>query len=135
MGKHWAIGACFAALCGGCPTVDLGDTPPDIGACVPAKGEAYFESDIWPTYINNTKKSCVSSTCHVPGGNGGTLHYDTSPAALPNDYKLTLPQLNCSRPEESPLLTKPVAGMVGHGGGDIFQMSDPEVQTFLDWFN
>ena len=133
MGNHWAFVA-LCALLAGCPTVDLGDTPPDLGTCVPAKGSAYFASDIWPKYINNTKKSCVSSTCHVAGGNGGTLHYDTQPTAIDADYKLTLPQLLCSRPEESPLLTKPEAGMVNHGGGDIFQPTDPEVQIFLSWF-
>ena len=134
MGKYWAFAACCAALCG-CPTVDLGDTPVDIGGCLPKKGEAYFESDIWPKYINNTKKSCVQSGCHVAGGNGGVLHYDTAPTALPADYKLTLPELNCSRPEESKLLTRPLAGEDLHGGGDIFtSLTDPEVVDFLAWF-
>jgi hypothetical protein len=32
-------------------------------------------------------------------------------------------------------LTKPLAGIDQHGGGDIFSSaSDPAVQIFLDWF-
>ena len=135
MGNHWAFAACCAALCG-CPTVDLGPTPEDISGCAPAKGEAYFESDIWPKYINNSTRSCIDTGCHVPGGNGGTLHFDTNvPAAFADDYRMVLPQLNCQKPDESPLLTYPLAGIQTHGGMDIFQsLNDPAVVTFLAWF-
>ena len=50
MGNHWAILACCVALCG-CPTVDLGDTPPDIGLCNPAGGIDYFTSTIEPEFL------------------------------------------------------------------------------------
>ncbi len=139
MGNVRVFAPCCVALVvalGACPTVDLGPTPEDISGCFPAKGEPYFESDIWPKYINNPHHSCVDSMCHVPGGNGGTLKLDTNvPMAFMDDYKQVLPQLNCQRPEESLFLTKPLAGEVDHGGSDIFpDLNDPAVVDFLNWF-
>jgi hypothetical protein len=34
----------------------------------------------------------------------------------------------------SEMLTRPLAGIDGHGGGDIFQPGSPEEATFLAWF-
>jgi hypothetical protein len=135
MGNHWAFAACCIGL-SACPTVDLGPTPEDIAGCIPTKGEPYFESDIWPKYVQNPHHTCVDAQCHVPGGDGGTLHLDPNvPMSFMMNYKLVLPQLNCQRPDESPFLTKPLAGQVGHGGGDIFpSASDPAVVAFLAWF-
>jgi hypothetical protein len=119
----------------GCPTVDLGDTPTEIGLCNPAGGLQYFQDQIWPNYVvrTNPAKSCtVVGTCHVAGGNG--LDF---PAQLdyPASYKRTQIYLNCGTPAASLFLTKPLAGIDAHSGGDIFpDMSDPAVQIFLAWF-
>jgi hypothetical protein len=120
-------------LCG-CPTVDLGDTPPDIGLCNPSKGLAYFTSDIEPKFykLTDTTSGCArSSGCHDQS-HGLTL--DRTPGMDSINYKVTQAYLNCGNPFASELLTKPMAGVEGHGGGDLFTMSDPQVMTFLDWF-
>lgn len=116
----------------GCPTVDLGDTPTEIGLCNPAGGLQYFQDEIWPKYITGASKSCATAMCHVNGGNGldfpGAVDY-------PAFYRRTQLYLNCGTPSASLLLTKPLAGIEPHGGGDIFTSeSDPNVQIFLDWF-
>ena len=127
--------ACVVVAVAGCPSVDLGDTPADIGTCYPTKGEAYFEAAIWPSYLNNTKKSCVQSGCHdLNSTGGGTLHLSTMPPDLPANYRIVLPKLSCSLPSASPLYTKP-CGFDFHKGGVIFNCpSDPEAQLFLAWF-
>ena len=40
----------------------------------------------------------------------------------------------CDQPAASLLLAKPMAGVDGHRGGDLFQPGSPEEQTFLAWF-
>jgi hypothetical protein len=116
----------------GCPTVDLGDTPTEIGLCNPAGGLSYFQDQIWPKYVLNTTKSCAQVSCHVAGGNG--LDYPM-PVDYPTAYRRTQIYLNCGTPAASPFLTKPIAGTDPHAGGDIFAgMTDPTVQVFLDWF-
>lgn len=117
----------------GCPVVDLGDSPPNVGQCTPARGEAYFETDIWPKYLNNPTKSCVQSGCHAENGNGGVLRLTTMPPDLPGNYRKVLVDLNCSKPDDSLLLTKPTL-FDPHSGGKIFAATDPLAQTFLDWF-
>ena len=37
-------------------------------------------------------------------------------------------------PIASQLLTKPLAGIDGHGGGDLFTTSDPQYTVFINWF-
>jgi len=134
MGNHWAILACAVALCG-CPTVDLGDTPPDIGACNPAKGSAYFVSTIEPQYLKIADKTngCArSAMCH-DGAHGLTL--TTNPVDDEANFRVTQQYLNCGQPMASELLTKPLKGIDFHTGGDLFQdTSDPAVQAFLGWF-
>jgi hypothetical protein len=137
MGNHWGIAACVLAL-SGCPTVDLGDTPSDIGLCNPAKGIAYFQSDIEPKYFKlGTGVGCTKNgtACHN-GAHGLTLTDATDPMATMANYRVSQNPLymNCGQPGASELLTKPLAGVDGHGGGDIYQPGDPEVQTFLAWF-
>lgn len=132
------VGIACAAACAlaGCPTVDLGDSPPDIGLCNPARGEPFFESDIWPTYLNATDptKQCTKGGCHDQAGQSA-LRFQTNPIDLPANYKASLVYLNCGTPESSALLVKPLAGVEPHGGGDIFASdTDPAVQTFLMWF-
>lgn len=131
----WA--ALPALALAGCPSVDLGDSPPDIGLCNPAKGEAFFESDVWPKYLNDTAaptKQCTKGGCHNQTG-VSALRFTTDPVDLPANYKASLVDLNCGDPAASLLLVKPLAGTEPHGGGDIYpDVSDPAVVTFLDWF-
>jgi hypothetical protein len=124
----------------GCPTVDLGDTPDEINTCNPAGGRDYFVSDIYPTYVKGddpgNPKSCTQNRgCHADGdGNRPNFRIQ---AQRDDDFNFRQAQqfLECGNEETSLLLTKPLAGIEGHGGMDIFQnISEPEVQTFLDWF-
>jgi len=130
-----AIAACLGVtFLAGCPTVDLGDTPTEIGLCNPAGGVQYFQDQIWPKYVvrkmDNT--SCATANCHVAGGNG--LDFPM-PVDYPTAYKRTQIYLNCGNPEASQFLTKPLGGIDPHSGGDIFaDMNDPAVQIFLAWF-
>jgi hypothetical protein len=127
--------AALAALgLSGCPTVDLGDTPTEIGLCNPPGGVQYFQDQIWPSYVirGNASTSCATIGCHVNGGNG--LDFPM-PVDYPTAYKRSQIYLNCGTPEASPFLTKPLAGLDPHGGGDIFpSVTDPAVQIFLNWF-
>jgi hypothetical protein len=118
----------------GCPTVDLGDTPTEIGLCNPPGGLAYFQDKIWPSYVirDNGSTSCATVGCHVAGGNGLDFPAQVDYAAA---YRRTQIYLNCGTPDASPFLTKPLAGIEPHGGGDIFpNQNDPAVQIFLAWF-
>jgi hypothetical protein len=116
--------------------VDLGDTPPDIGACNPAGGIDYFVSTIEPTYlkISDTTNGCArSSMCH-DGAHGLTLTLHPSVDDEAN-YRVAQQYINCGQPMASELLTKPLKGQDFHTGGDLFQdTSDPAVQAFLGWF-
>ena len=121
----------------GCPSVDLGDTPSDITQCNPPGGVEYFRTVVWPEYIKpaDTDKGCTThqgASCHVEGGT--TPQFRTSPIDFPFNYRLTQNFLNCGQPMASYLLTKPLAGIEGHGGKDVFMDGDPRVQIFLDWF-
>lgn len=120
---------------GACPTVDLGDSPPDIGLCNPAQGLAYFISDIEPKYfkLGDPVNSCArSSSCHQDA-HGLALAVD--PTDDMANYTISQGYLNCGDPVASELLTKPLAGIDPHGGGDIFaNTSDPAVVDFLAWF-
>ena len=125
------------ALLGGCPTVDLGDTPTDINLCNPAGGVAYFTATIYPRYLaaDDTVNGCTRSTgCHNEGG-GNALSFRIG-ARRDDAFNFRQAQvfLNCGTPEMSTLLTRPLGSIDPHGGGDIYTMSDPEVQIFLDWF-
>ncbi len=122
------------ALLAGCPTVDLGDSPPDIGLCNPSGGISYFETMIEPQFLklSDSANSCARSTaCHLKSHG---LALDPN-APVTTNYRVCQGYLNCGQPHASVLLTKPLAGIDGHGGGDIFTSdSDPAVQTFLMWF-
>jgi hypothetical protein len=121
-------------LLAGCPTVDLGDTPTEIGLCNPAGGLPYFQDQIWPRYVVRTdpKTQCNQANCHIAGGNG--LDFP-NPVDYATAYKRVQIYLNCGTPSASSFLTKPLAGIDAHSGGDIFAgLSDPAVQVFLDWF-
>ena len=127
-------GLALPAALAGCPTVDLGDTPTEIGLCNPSGGVQYFQDEIWPKFVtrNNVASSCAAVGCHVAGSTG--LDFPM-PVDYPTEYRHTQIYLNCGTPEASQFLTKPLAGIDPHGGGDIFpNVSDPAVQVFLDWF-
>jgi hypothetical protein len=123
------------ALLAGCPTVDLGDTPTEVGLCNPPGGVQYFQDQIWPKYVvrGASDGGCARvGSCHVAGGNG--LEFPM-PVDYPTAYRHSQVYLNCGTPAASPFLTKPLAGIDPHGGDDIFSStSDPAVQVFLDWF-
>jgi hypothetical protein len=135
MSSHRAFAACCAVLLCGCPTVDLGDNPPDIGLCNPANGIAYFEDEVWPKFLAppDMNKTCVrGAACH-DRAHGLALDPSAGPSAT--NYRVTQGYLNCGQPRASVLLTKPLAGIDGHGGGDIFpDVNDPAVVAFLGWF-
>lgn len=145
MGNHRSPHGGFAAYQGlagvaglgflaGCPTVDLGDTPTEIGLCNPAGGVQYFQDQIWPNFVVRTDPdmSCAKGGCHVAGGNGLDFPMPVDYSAA---YKRTQIYLNCGTPDASLLLTKPLAGIDPHGGGDIFpNTGDAAVQIFLAWF-
>ena len=86
----------------GCPSVDLGDTPPDIGLCNPVRGQPYFDSDIWPTYLNSPDptKQCTQSGCHDQNGKS-SLRFMTDPVDLEANYKAAQIELDCDVPDAS----------------------------------
>jgi len=133
--RRWALACCVLLLCG-CPTVDLGDDPPDIGLCNPAGGMPYFETEIVPKFLNLADQT---NGCGRDGGCHNRAHglaFDLTPANLAStaNYRVALQYLNCGSPRQSSLLTKPLAGEDGHGGGDLIQNGSTEMTTFLMWF-
>jgi hypothetical protein len=124
------------ALLSACPTVDLGDQPPDPEPCRPDM--QYFHDHIWPEYLApaDASKSCVANAgCHQISTGRSALRLQTDPVDDVQNYQVVTVFLNCSTPEASPLLTKPLKGGDPHGGGDLFlTTSDPAVVSFLTWF-
>jgi hypothetical protein len=122
----------------GCPTVDLGDNPPDPGVCRPDR--AYFDAELWPRFLAPAEeaRSCVRAGCHGDVRGVSALRLDsTEPIDLARNYQVSTRFLNCGTPGASPLYTKPLAGLEGHGGGDIFPDTDPpdpQAAVFLMWF-
>jgi hypothetical protein len=131
--SHRAFACSLLLLCG-CPTVDLGDDPPAVGLCNPAGGYEYFQTQIVPSYLKlqDTSTGCGrSSMCHDRAHGAA---YDLANATSMANYRLTLNYLDCGSPRQSQLLTKPLAGEDGHGGGDLVQNGSTEMMTFLMWF-
>ena len=60
-----------AAAATGCPTVDLGDEPQDVGQCRPDR--QYFQDVIWPEFLvpADPNRSCIGDGT---GGCDGALH-------------------------------------------------------------
>ena len=67
------VAALALALVPACPTVDLGDTPADLGLCNPPGGAAYFEATIWPSYIRHgDAQACTrAGGCHEAASDAG----------------------------------------------------------------
>jgi hypothetical protein len=129
--------ACFGlALLAGCPTVDLGDQPPEPRQCLPDM--QYYHDHIWPEYLAPTdaSKSCVANSgCHQAANGRSALRLETDPVDDVRNYQEVTRFLNCGMPDVSQLLSKPLKGGDLHGGGDVFaSTSDPQVQVFLKWF-
>jgi hypothetical protein len=123
----------------GCPSVDLGDTPSDIGACQPNGGAAYFAQTIWPSYLAipaplDPTHTCLDMGCHGNGSVSGGLGFDTAHPGSIDNYHVAQVALDCQVPKASWLLTKPLAGIDAHRGGDLFRTTDPQYATFLAWF-
>jgi hypothetical protein len=128
-------------LLAACPTVDLGDVPPDPGQCRPSR--AYFRDVIWPEIIApaDTARSCVdASGCHRREDGRSALRL-TVPASgqleqrdYDRNYDAVVPFLNCGAPEASTLLTKPLSGIDSHAGGDLLAPGSEPVLRFLEWF-
>jgi hypothetical protein len=137
MGAHPLRHALAAvSLLSGCPTVDLGDTPTEINLCNPPGGVDYFTATIYPMYLRGEDpEGCTKNAgCHNEGG-GNALNFRIG--ARRDDrfnFKQAQQFLNCGTPESSVLLTRPLAGIDAHGGGDIYAMDAAEIQLFLDWF-
>lgn len=96
---------------------------------------AYFVSDIQPKFLKLADSGGCAQTpsCHDQA-HGLTLDR-TNPVDDIANYRVTQSYLNCGSPMASRLLTKPLAGVEGHGGGDIFStVNDAAVQTFIMWF-
>ena len=107
MGSHRAATASLgmlAALLMGCPTVDLGDTPSDIGLCNPPGGRDYFEQQVWPNFVvrGDPNMSCTrTGGCHNEAG-GNALGFRTMPVDFAFNYRQTQVYLNCGTPDASP---------------------------------
>ena len=62
--------------------------------------------------------SCMNSTCHLVGGNGG--RFTLSATDVSADMQVVQALSNLGDPPSSPVLIKP-AEEVTHGGGHVFQ--------------
>lgn len=123
------------AMLAGCPTVDLGDVPPDPNVCRPDR--AYFEEMIWPVYLApaDPAKSCVMQAgCHAANNGTSALRLETNPPDFARNYTTVTRFLNCNTPGASRLLLKPLSTELDHGGGDIFLPGDPAIAVFEGWF-
>lgn len=135
-----AFGGLVAVALAGCPTVDLGDLPPDPNVCRPDR--TYYETQIWPNYLAPAAptQSCVGqAACHAASNGRSALRLDTSnPPDHARNYGAVTRFLNCNTPEASSLLTKPLSTEDPHGGGDIFlpgdALDDQAMLLFADWF-
>jgi len=128
------------SLLAGCPTVDLGDTPSDIGLCNPPGGIDFFRDEVWPKFVRPTDATngCTKAGgCHnEAGGNALAFKGGATPSAtdFTFNYRQTQIYLNCGNPEASPLRTKPLSSMDPHGGGDLMAPGSEPDTTFLMWF-
>lgn len=137
----YLIPLALVALLAGCPTVDLGDVPPDPGQCRPDR--AYFRDVIWPELLApaDPMRSCVDAAgCHRRDDGRSALRL-TVPADgqldqvdYDRNYDAVVPFLNCGAPESSSLLTKPLSGIDSHAGGDLFDPNSEPDTRFQMWF-
>lgn len=145
MGNRWSVprsrcafGALLVLLtfATGCPTVDLGDTPTDIGLCNPPGGIEYFEAEIWPNFVrpNDATNGCTrAGGCHNEAGGNG-LSFQTNPVDVAFNYRQAQQFLNCGTPAASQLLTKPLDTSDPHLGGNLVTTNDAAYTVFIGWF-
>jgi hypothetical protein len=131
-----AVAACLCLA--GCPTVDLGDTPSDIGSCLPDR--AYFESRIWPDYIERTDmpaRSCIGMNgCHRNTDGRSSLRLSFQPPIdFDANYRAVTRFLNCGDPSSSDLVQHP--RRIRPHPVQVFPTdNEPEiVNVFLPWFD
>ena len=122
----------------GCPTVDLGDDPVDPGVCRP--DPAFFRDRIWPEYVKgngDTAKSCVDAAgCHNASNGRSALRLEvdeSDPTTFDRNYQTVVRFLNCSSPDASSFVTKPLDSEDPHGGGDLFDTGSEQYAVFLEW--
>ncbi len=131
--------ALVALTLSGCPTVDLGENPPDPPTCRP--DFVYYQDVLYPEFIAPADEnlSCVNAAgCHRIKDGRSALRLSVSPPDHAANYAIVTRFLNCGLPEASSMLTKPMAGVVAHGGGDMFDNSlGPTTPRgiFEEWFN
>lgn len=132
------LGSVAALALSGCPTVDLGDVPPDPNVCRPDRG--YYEDEIWSNYLAPTAptNSCVAQAgCHNATNGRSALRLDITPDHDRN-YATVTRFLNCNTPEASGLFTKPLSTEDPHGGGNVLVPGDPlddqAIAVFRGWF-
>jgi hypothetical protein len=123
-------------LLAGCPTVDLGDQPPVPGDCQPDPAE--FEATIWPMALStgDDATTCVKANCHSQATGRSGLRLIENPSGAADhaaNYESVIRFLNCAAPRSSRLLTKPVAGIDGHGGGDLWTYDTAPASTVEEW--
>jgi hypothetical protein len=137
--KRWAIPLLFAALAGGCETVDLGTPPADVNACMP--GQMWFVDQIWPNFLGKdyNGKHCYDSDCHGAGSKTPmTLVNPSSPPSFPlpadwaNNYTQAAHEMNCADVLDSALLLLPEYVQV-HGGGQLIMKGGPEEMLVQQW--
>ena len=77
--------------------------------------------------------SCMNSTCHLAGGNGGRFTLSATDVNADQQVVQTLSDLG--NPPASPVLMKPTEE-VTHGGGHVLKgRSDPCYVAILNWIN
>lgn len=77
--------------------------------------------------------SCMNSTCHLAGGNGGRFTLSATDANADMQVVQTLSDLG--NPHNSPVLMKP-AEEVTHGGGHVFSgRSDSCYLAIFTWIS
>lgn len=78
----------------------------------------------------------ASVGCHDSQSGRSALRLSSNvPADHDRNYQVVTRFLNCTTPMASELLTKPLAGVEAHQGGDIFpNAADAAVIDFQGWF-
>jgi hypothetical protein len=137
-----------------CETVNLGEPPADINACRPS--QSYFvygtamdggtNNGIWQDVLGKDYggKHCHDSACHGAGSKNSlklTVPSCVPPGCNPplpltlewaDNYRAVAEQMNCANVSASRLLTLP-SGLQTHGGGKLFDVTDPEADVIIGW--
>lgn len=127
-------------LAGGCPTVDLGESPAAPGSCRP--DPTYFHDILWPEVIatpSDPAKTCLGAVgCHRQDSGRSALRFiadePLSDADFRDNYNVVTRFLSCGAPAQSSFLTKPLSGIDPHGGGDLLEPGSDAETVFLQWF-